>query len=114
MLKRGKAASRSWIPSQNRHGINNIQVKFLLNSVKFYKKTNGNEKNNGLNVMNYDQDCVKKLKMYFVHKSPYLEFLIKLDLKKIIIVFPIMRSGGIAYASVIKNPLAKDYTYNNK
>lgn len=32
--------------------------------------------------MNYDQDCVKKLKMYFVHKSPYLEFLIKLDLKK--------------------------------
>lgn len=82
MLKRGKAASRSWIPSQNRHGINNIQVKFLLNSVKFYKKTNGNEKNNGLNVMNYHQDCVKKLKMYFVHKSQYLEFLIKLDLKK--------------------------------
>lgn len=53
--------------------------------------------------------------MYFVHKSPYLEFLIKLDLKKkIIIVFPIMRSGGIAYASVMKKPLAKDYTYNNK
>lgn len=66
MLKRGKAASRSWIPSQNRHGINNIQVKFLLNSVKFYKKTNGNEKNNGLNVMNYHQDCVKKLKMYII------------------------------------------------
>lgn len=59
MLKRGKAASRSWIPSQNRHGINNIQVKFILNSVKFYKKTNGNEKNNGLNVMNYHQDLVK-------------------------------------------------------
>lgn len=59
MLKRGKAASQSWIPSQNRHGINNIQVKFLLNSVKFYKKTNGNEKKNGLNVMNYHQDCVK-------------------------------------------------------
>lgn len=54
--------------------------------------------------MNYHQDCVKKLKMYFVHKSPYLEFLIKLDLKKIIIVFPIMRSGGIAYASVMKKP----------
>lgn len=84
-----------------------------LNFIK--KKTNGNEKNNGLNVMNYHQDCVKKLKMYFVHKSPYLEFLIKLDLKKkIIIVFPIMRSGGIAYASVMKKPLAKDYTYNNK
>lgn len=83
MLKRGKAASQSWIPSQNRHGINNIQVKFLLNSVKFYKKkNNGNEKNNGLNVINYHQNCVKKLKMYFVHKSPYLEFLIKLDLKK--------------------------------
>lgn len=32
--------------------------------------------------MNYHQDCVKKLKMYFIHKSPYLEFLIKLDLKK--------------------------------
>lgn len=83
MLKRGKAASRSWIPSQNRHGINNIQVKFLLNSVKFYKKNPMvMKKNNGLNVMNYHQDCVKKLKMYFFNKSPYFEFLIKLDLKK--------------------------------
>lgn len=66
MLKRGKTASQSWIPSQNRHGFNIIQVKFLLNSVKFYKKNNGNEKNNGLNVMNYHQDCVKKLKMYII------------------------------------------------
>lgn len=51
-----------------------------LNFIK--KKNNGNEKNNGLNVINYHQNCVKKLKMYFVHKSQYLEFLIKLDLKK--------------------------------
>lgn len=63
-----------------------VLIIFKLNSyliqLNFIKKTNGNEKNNGLNVMNYHQDCVKKLKMYFVHKSPYLEFLIKLDLKK--------------------------------
>lgn len=63
-----------------------VLILFKLNSyliqLNFIKKTNGNEKNNGLNVMNYHQDCVKKLKMYFVHKSPYLEFLIKLDLKK--------------------------------
>lgn len=63
-----------------------VLIIFKLNSyliqLNFIKKTNGNEKNNGLNVMNYHQDCVKKLKMYFVHKSQYLEFLIKLDLKK--------------------------------
>lgn len=63
-----------------------VLIIFKLNSyliqLNFIKKTNGNEKNNGLNVMNYHQDCVKKLKMYFVHKSPYLEFLIKLDFKK--------------------------------
>lgn len=63
-----------------------VLIIFKLNSyliqLNFIKKTNGNEKNYGLNVMNYHQDCVKKLKMYFVHKSTYLEFLVKLDLKK--------------------------------
>lgn len=52
--------------------------------------------------------------MYFVYKSLYLEFLIKLDLKKIIIVFLIMCLGGIVYVSVMKKLLVKDYIYNNK